>query len=472
MIAKQIAQNVALALALLGAPLAAQAAAEIIIVNADGPGEGFNDPTPVLPIGGNTGTTLGQQRLNAFQFAADIWSKQLTSAVPIRIKSNFDPLTCDKDSATLGSAGALLINRDFAGAPRANTWYHGALSNKLLGADDFEGEPVIRARFNSNLGQANCLEGGGFYLGTDGKHGKLTDLVGVLLHEFGHGLGFSNLTNGQTGKQQSNIPSSWDHLLYDLTTQKTWAEMTDAERVASGINSRKLIWRGANVTQASPKVLQAAPELRISGMASVAGLYQIGTASFGPQITNNGPTSEVMPVVDQADGRGLACEPLSTSNAQAIRGKTALIDRGACTFSVKVKNAQLAGAVAVLVADHTAGSPPPGLSGDDPTITIPSVRITKDDGDKLKLALKNRSRNRSGIFAALGISATQRAGADEQGRLLMFAPNPYQPGSSVSHFDTSASPDLLMEPFNTESVKRNLDAPFDLTFPLLKDLGW
>ena len=42
-------------------------AAVIRVINNDNPGEGFNDPTPVAPVGGNTGTTLGQQRLIAFQ---------------------------------------------------------------------------------------------------------------------------------------------------------------------------------------------------------------------------------------------------------------------------------------------------------------------------------------------------------------------------------------------------------------------
>ena len=33
-------------------------AANFVIVNGDGAGEGLNDPTPVSPVGGNTGTTL------------------------------------------------------------------------------------------------------------------------------------------------------------------------------------------------------------------------------------------------------------------------------------------------------------------------------------------------------------------------------------------------------------------------------
>ena len=50
--------------------------------------------------------------------------------------------------------------------------------------------------------------------------------------------------------------------------------------------------------------------------------------------------------------------------------------------------------------------------------------------------------------------------------IRMYAPNPYQFGSSVSHWDTSLTPDELMEPFAT--VTSN-----DLaTIQLLKDIGW
>jgi len=58
-------------------------AATFVINNLDGPGEGFNDPTPVAPVGGNNGTTLGQQRLNLFEKAAAIWGAAIESAVPV-----------------------------------------------------------------------------------------------------------------------------------------------------------------------------------------------------------------------------------------------------------------------------------------------------------------------------------------------------------------------------------------------------
>lgn len=59
-------------------------AATIVIQNGDAAGVGFNDTTAVAPIGGNTGTTLGQQRLNAFQFAANIWGQCSIAVQPSR----------------------------------------------------------------------------------------------------------------------------------------------------------------------------------------------------------------------------------------------------------------------------------------------------------------------------------------------------------------------------------------------------
>jgi hypothetical protein len=54
----------------------------------------------------------------------------------------------------------------------------------------------------------------------------------------------------------------------------------------------------------------------------------------------------------------------------------------------------------------------------------------------------------------------------------MYAPNPNQPGSSVSHYDTSAIPNLLMEPAINADLTHEVKPPRDLTFPLLKDIGW
>ncbi len=107
-----------LALAVMLAPgaLARLAqAATVTIINLDGPGEGFNNPTPASPVGGNPGVTIGAQRLIAFQFAADLWGTSLDSPVEVRVGAQFNPLFCNASSAVLGSAGAETVFRDFAG---------------------------------------------------------------------------------------------------------------------------------------------------------------------------------------------------------------------------------------------------------------------------------------------------------------------------------------------------------------------
>ncbi|WP_332853556.1 PA domain-containing protein [Duganella sp. S19_KUP01_CR8] len=452
---------------------AAWAAATITIVNGDPAGVGFNDATAVAPVGGNAGTTLGAQRLNAFQAAASKWGATLTSTVPIRILATWEALPCNDGGAVLGSAGALEVFRDFPGAPLANAWFSKAETNKYVGADVDPSTPDIRARFNVNLGRPGCFTGTPFYLGLDNLHGAEVDLVTVLLHEFGHGLGFQTYTDDETGEQLDGVPSIWDYFLLDTSTGKLWKDMSDTERAASALKSGKLVWNGAMVKLAAQTVLQqGTPVLTMLAPAGIAGIIQVGTASFGPPLASPGVTGEVMPVVDTPPDRGLACAPLSPANALAVNGKIALIDRGTCTFVVKVKNAQDAGAIGVIIADNAAGAPPPGLGGTDPGIVIPAVRITLDDGIRLKAALATRSRTHSGVYANLGVNLAIRAGTDAAGRVLMYAPNPNQPGSSVSHYDVSAVPNLLMEPSINGDLTHEVIPPRDLSFPLLRDIGW
>ena len=448
-------------------------AATIVIQNGDPAGVGFNDPTPVAPVGGNAGTTLGQQRLNAFQYAANIWGATLTSTQTIVVLSTFEALTCTATSAVLGSAGAQQVFRDFGGAPVAGHWYGQALANKLAGVNLDPATADIRARFNVNLGQPGCLTGTFFYLGLDNNHGANVDLVTVLLHEFAHGLGFQTFTNGSTGAQLSGFPSISDDFLLDTSTSKNWTQMTAPERQASAINTDNLVWSGANVSAAVPNVLQLGlPVLTVSAPASAAGTYFVGTASFGAVLTSPGLSGAIAPVVDTAPSTGLACTPLSPLNAASVNGKIALVDRGVCGFTVKALNVQNAGATGVIIVNNVAGSPAPGLGGTDPAVTIPAVMVTQSDGNQLKSAALTRSRLLSGLQATMGVDLSFRAGADTSNRPFMFAPNPFQSGSSVSHWSQSATPNQLMEPAISGDLSHSVTPPADLTFPMLRDIGW
>lgn len=127
-------------------------AASFTVVNDDGPDEGFNDPAPRAPVGGNPGTTLGAQRLMALQRAADIWGARIASSGTIRIRANFDPLDCGATTALLGMAAPNSFFRDFTGAPRPGTFYPAALANALHGSDLNPSADEIRAQFNSTIG--------------------------------------------------------------------------------------------------------------------------------------------------------------------------------------------------------------------------------------------------------------------------------------------------------------------------------
>ena len=64
------------------------------------------------------------------------------------------------------------------------------------------------------------------------------------------------------------------------------------------------------------------------------------------------------------------------------------------------------------------------------------------------------------------------AGADAAGRVLMHAPNPVVPGSSISHWDPIASRNLLLEPAINFDLTHSLAPPDDLSLALMHDIGW
>ncbi len=450
--------------AALATPLAAHAGATIAIINDDDPGEGFNDPTPIAPIGGNPGTTVGQQRLNLFQFAADRWGAILDSSIEIKINANFDPLTCTATSAVLGSAGAWTVFSDFPNAPAANTWFSSALANKLAGEDLDPAEPDIGATFNSSLnGNPACLNGATWYYGFDNNEGlNQTDLLPVLMHEFGHGLGFQSFVNKLTGVLLQGLPDQYLIWMLDNSTDKQWKNMTNAERALSTKNGRRVVWNGPNLLAAAPGYLAAGTAtLFATSPASLARRYLVGEATFGPTLSTTPLVGNLL-YANDSSGNGDGCEPYA---AGTFTGRIAVVDRGICIFPIKVKNAQDAGAIAVIVADNAAGTPPAAMSGTDPTITIPSVRITLTDASAFKSAL---SAGANPVAVSLLRDATVLAGADESNRVMLYTPDPVATGSNVSHFDTSTSPNTLMEP----AINGDLSASVDLTLPLFRDIGW
>ena len=103
--------------------------------------------------------------------------------------------------------------------------------------------------------------------------------------------------------------------------------------------------------------------------------YGAKGAEFGPAMTTTGVTG-AMAATTPADG----CTTIST----VLTGKVALIDRGTCTFTVKVLNAQTAGATAVVIANNQGGTDYFVMGGTDRKIRIPAVMVSQNDGTSLK----------------------------------------------------------------------------------------
>ncbi|WP_324288686.1 PA domain-containing protein [Roseateles sp. SL47] len=478
----------------------ASQAATIVIQSRDPAGVGFNDTTPVAPVGGNPGTTLGEQRLYVYRYVADIWEKQLDSNVTITVNAGWEALTCTATSATLGSAGAWNIWHDFPNS-QPGTWYPQALANKLAGVNLTDGVPDdgsgygnvdIKTQFNVNLGTTGCLEGSPFYLGVDGNAGDAVNFVETLLHELGHGLGFSVLTvytgsvssavgyrlnaDGTAYQASGGLPSIWEQYMYDNTAGKTWLNMTSAERRVSTTNALGLAWIGPQAVAGAAVTLNPLPVLKTTTSApGYSGFYAYNTASFGPAVAN-GLNLGALAVVPADPVNGAGCLAFDAATATAVAGKVAIIDRGTCGFAVKTKNAQNAGAIGVIIANNTGGAAP-GLGGSDPTVVIPAISVSQTDGATLKAAVTasvpyGSRRGPGQVSASLSTDPTRRAGADALGRPLLYTPSVLASGSSVSHWDVSAVPNLLMEPSINSDLTTVLVPPKDLTRPLLKDLGW
>jgi len=451
----------------------------INVVDPD-PAVGFSDPSPpdaASAAGGNPGTTIGEQRLEAYKLVVALWDGILDINTQIVLQASFTPLSCGPTSGVLGAAGALNVYRDFPGPSFPRTWYAAALANNLAEQDlnGSDPDPALLAPpfndeivsfFNADLGSPGCLEGRAWYYGFDNNPPPgAIDFINTLAHEVAHGLGFQNFADDASGQNFLGYPDQWSRFQRDNLLGKRWDQMIDIARQFSAVNGPNLVWAGPNVTAEAPNVLGPSQVILANAPGDIAGEeYPFGTASFGATI----PPMVTGDVVLVDDGTGVTsdgCEALV--NAGDVAGKIALIDRGTCAFAVKAKNAQDAGAVAAIIANNQPGNTPIGLGGSDPTVTILTVSATLDDGQRL--------RQFPGTNVTIGAAASDGslAGTAPNGLVKLYAPNPVAPGSSVSHYDVTANPNLLMEPSITSSLAvNNPPGNVDLTDELLRDIGW
>jgi hypothetical protein len=445
--------------ALLAFPVLLEAA-EIVIVSLDAAGYGFNDATPVSPVGGNDGVTLGQQRLNLLQRAGDIWGGYLYSDVPIRIQAQFQDFGGDETGLVLASAGPISVEINFANAPLPGVIYPIALANSLAGVDLNPGSNDINVTINIAPDTDPLLDS--WYYGLDGLAPlDQIDLLDVLLHEIGHGLGMTSYSNLTTGSFLSNLPDVFSLNLFDTEAGLGWGQMNNPQRKNSSKNDPNLVWTGPYTTAAQGSIFEKARILEVTTPPAIAGEYAYEPALYGPPVPVGGISGTLVLVDDAVAPATDACEPIV--NGASLAGNIAYIDRGSCNFDSKSLMAQQAGAIAVIIANNVTGGVV-FMTGNDivdgTPLTIPTISISLEDGQ----ALVGQS---PGVNMTIGLPASEFAGTDG-GFVRIYAPDPVESGSSVSHWSTAASPDLLMEPFINPVLREDLD----LSLTQMKDIGW
>ncbi len=177
----------------------------------------------------------------AIQAAVDIWSENFASTVPINVNVKWGS---SSSYGVLASASAKNNFSNFNGAPDKTLYYASALANALAGRDLDPTSPEIEISITSNAP---------WYYGTDGIcPARSFDLVSVILHEMGHGLGFvsGNYYEPFSGFGRVDQPTPFDAYA-QLPDGRRLADMPSPSLEAGNAMTSDLFWSGENAIKAN-----------------------------------------------------------------------------------------------------------------------------------------------------------------------------------------------------------------------------
>jgi hypothetical protein len=177
----------------------------------------------------------------AVQAAVDIWSENFASTVPVNVNVKWGS---SSSYGVLASASAKNNFSNFNGAPDKTLYYASALANALAGRDLDPTSPEIEILITSNAP---------WYYGTDGNcPARSFDLVSVILHEMGHGLGFvsGNYYDAFSGFGRVDQPTPFDAYA-QLPDGRRLADMPSPSLEAGKAMTSDLVWSGENAVKAN-----------------------------------------------------------------------------------------------------------------------------------------------------------------------------------------------------------------------------
>ena len=211
------------------------------IIYSDPPGTGFNDAEE------------GQVRRAALQAATAAWSKVIQGTVTIKVEATMKPAEPNEDgsaSSLLASAGPVdYQDIDGKSVPYALAWQ---LLNRRVKND---GTADISVDVNEDVDWDFALDG-------QAEEGT-SSFVYTLIHELGHGLGFIDSYDADTGQFMNAKPFPYDTFLNRGSGSRNLVLSHAAAAIARDVTSGDLFFGGANAVEASRRSIKPLPMIKL-----------------------------------------------------------------------------------------------------------------------------------------------------------------------------------------------------------------
>ncbi|HEV3457312.1 MAG TPA: S8 family serine peptidase [Thermoanaerobaculia bacterium] len=173
--------------------------------------------------------------------------------------------------------------------------------------------------------------------------------------------------------------------------------------------------------------------LNVTAPPAIVGGYAALPDAFGNGAPS--PSGQSGTIVLVQAGSGTPSQGCSAyTNAAAVAGNIALIDRGTCTFQLKAAQAQSAGAIAAIIVNNVPGDPNLTLMGPDntqPNITIPAVMISFNDGATIKGQLPGVTATLAAATAADTVASFSSRGPRIESAHVRLKPDVAAPGLNI-----------------------------------------
>lgn len=236
---------------------------------------------------------------------------------------------------------------------------------RAFGRDSFNGAgATMDSIFNRGWGCVNASWNGSYISFCPG-----TTSDDVTAHEWGHA--YTEYTHGLIYAWQ---PGALNEAYSDI-----WGETIDR------LNGRQTdVPDNARTPGACTVSTPLPPALTVNQPSTLAAPSALGTAQFGPQSFS--VTGDVVVALSASGVPSQGCSA-TYSNASAVAGRIAYVDRGSCTFTVKAANAAANGAIGLIIGNNQGGTTVINMSGSVPGLTMPSVMIPQNDAALFKTAI-------------------------------------------------------------------------------------